>query len=90
MIAARTRRKLDEPGAWLVFQGCDLEYAQQVTSEHKVRERTANGRYRATWKKKRSHADNHYFDCEVYAYAAAYKLAGFTKLLDVAVAEEGA
>ena len=86
-IATRLHRKVGEPGTWLVFSGCDTEYAQQVTSEHKVRERTKSGRYQEVWRQKRSHADNHYLDCEVYAFAAAYKLAGFTKLLDVAEME---
>lgn len=55
----------------MVYQGCDEEYAQQVTSEHKVFVKARNGTRRLRWVKKHSHADNHYLDCEVYAMAAA-------------------
>ncbi|NCC16559.1 MAG: phage terminase large subunit family protein [Clostridia bacterium] len=69
MIAARMLRKQGE-GAWMVYQGCDMDYACQVTSEHKITERgkTQNNQI---WVKKTTHADNHYLDTEVYAAAAA-------------------
>lgn len=70
MIAGRMRRE-NGTGSWMVFQGCDREYAEQVTSEHKVKIRTGGGRSRQEWQKKTSHADNHYLDCEVYCMAAA-------------------
>jgi phage terminase large subunit GpA-like protein len=69
MIAGRMRRK-NGTGAWMVYQGCDLEYAEQVTSEHKVNEKSGN-RVVQVWRQKTSHADNHYLDCEVYAMCAA-------------------
>lgn len=69
-IASRMRRENGE-GSWMVYQGCDEEYAQQVTSEHKVFVKARNGTRRLRWVKKHSHADNHYLDCEVYAMAAA-------------------
>lgn len=69
MIAARMRRDNGQ-GAWMVYKGCDLEYAEQVTAEHKVVERSG-GRERMVWVLKTSHADNHYLDTEVYAMAAA-------------------
>lgn len=69
-IASRMQRK-NGRGSWMVYKGCDSEYASQVTSEHKVLERSANGTKRMKWKKKQSHGDNHYLDCEVYAMAAA-------------------
>lgn len=69
-IASRMQRK-NGRGSWMVYKGCDLEYASQVTAEHKVLERSANGTKRLKWKKKQSHGDNHYLDCEVYAMAAA-------------------
>ena len=69
MIAARMRRP-NGTGSWMVHQGCDLEYAEQVTAEHKITER-AGGRETLKWVKKATHADNHYLDCEVYAAAAA-------------------
>lgn len=68
MIAGRMRRQ-NGRGAWMVYKGCDLEYAQQVTAEHKVSVRK-NGKMTQKWVPKRSHADNHYLDVEVYAMAA--------------------
>lgn len=69
MIASRLLKK-EGKGRWLVYKGCDGEYAKQVTSEHKVNEKNGN-RTVQVWKQKTSHADNHYLDCEVYAFAAA-------------------
>lgn len=70
MIAARLQ-KANGSGSWMVYKGCDLEYAEQVTAEHKVNAKTGGGRVRQEWVQKTSHADNHYLDCEVYAFAAA-------------------
>jgi phage terminase large subunit GpA-like protein len=69
MIAARMRRE-NGRGSWMVFAGCDLEYATQVTAEHKITERSG-GRENQKWVPKTAHAANHYLDCEVYAAAAA-------------------
>ena len=69
MIAARMRRP-NGRGAWMVHKDCDLDYAEQVTAEHKITER-AKGKAVQRWVLKTSHADNHYLDCEVYAAAAA-------------------
>ena len=72
MIAGRMRKKNGtNNGSWMVYKGCDREYAEQVTAEQKVNEKTGNGRTRQVWKLKTSHADNHYLDTEVYAMAAA-------------------
>lgn len=68
-IAARMRKE-NGTGAWMVYQGCDLDYAEQVTAEHKITERSG-GKEVQRWVPKTSHADNHYLDCEVYAAAAA-------------------
>ena len=68
-IAARMRKE-NGTGAWMVYQGCDLDYAEQVTAEHKITERSG-GKEVQRWVLKTSHADNHYLDCEVYAAAAA-------------------
>ena len=54
----------------MVYAGCDMEYAKQVTSEHKVQVKKGD-RLVQTWELKVSHTDNHYLDCEVYALAAA-------------------
>lgn len=70
LIAARMRKENGEK-SWMVYQGCDREYAEQVTAEHKIVERTGAGREKSVWKIKTSHGDNHYLDCEVYAMAAA-------------------
>ncbi len=67
MIAARLAKPNGE-GSWMVYQGCDMEYAEQVTAEHKIR---IKGTKQLTWVPKTSHADNHYLDCEVYAMAVA-------------------
>lgn len=69
MIASRMRKE-NGRGSWMVFSGCDEEYADQVTSEHKVSVKSGN-KYVMRWVKKESHGDNHYLDCEVYAMAAA-------------------
>ena len=70
MIAGRMR-KPNGRGSWMVYNDCDREYAEQVTAEHKVNVKSANGTVTQKWELKRSHADNHYLDCEVYGMAAA-------------------
>lgn len=69
MIASRMRKD-NGKGAWMVYEGCDREYAEQVTSEHKVNEKSGS-RIVQRWRQKHSHIDNHYLDCEVYSLAAA-------------------
>lgn len=70
MIAGRMKKK-NGSGSWMVYEGCDREYAEQVTAEHKINVKTNNGKVRQEWQQKTSHAVNHYLDCEVYAMAAA-------------------
>lgn len=70
MIAGRMRKKIDEKGSWTVYAGCDREYAEQVTAEHKVNVKKG-GRTVQEWVQKHSHGDNHYLDCEVGAMCAA-------------------
>lgn len=70
IIAGRMQKK-NGSGSWMVYQGCDREYAEQVTAEHKVNVKMGNGKIKQKWQLKTSHADNHYLDCEVYAFAAA-------------------
>ncbi len=57
-------------GSFMVYHGCDEDYAKQITSEHKVKAKKG-GREIEVWKTKTAHADNHYLDCEVYACTAA-------------------
>jgi phage terminase large subunit GpA-like protein len=68
MISTRIRK---QEGGFFVYDGCDMDYADQVTSEQKVTEKTKAGKTIQTWKPKKTNVDNHYFDCEVYAYCAA-------------------
>ncbi len=70
MIASRMQRK-NGSGSWMVYKGCDEEYAEQVTAEHKINVKSGNGKVRLEWVPKHSHADNHYLDAEIYAMAAA-------------------
>ena len=70
MIAGRMQKE-NGTGSWMVYQGCDEEYAKQVTSEQKVNVKNGRGQVKQQWKPKTSHADNHYLDCEVYALCAA-------------------
>lgn len=69
MIAGRMRRP-NGRGSWMVHAECDMEYATQVTAEHKVNVKSASGT-KQVWQLKHSHGDNHYLDTEVYALAAA-------------------
>lgn len=69
MIAGRMK-KPNGKGSWMVYEGCDYEYATQVTAEHKVNVKK-NGVVKQEWQLKHSHSDNHYLDTEVYAAAAA-------------------
>ena len=69
-IAGRLK-KPNGRGSWMVYRGCDEDYAQQVTAEHKVNKKTTGGQVQSVWVLKHSHGDNHYLDCEVYAFAAA-------------------
>lgn len=68
-IAARMKRP-NGSGSWMVHRDCDLEYAEQVTAEHKVTER-AGGKEVQRWVLKTSHAANHFLDAECMAAAAA-------------------
>lgn len=78
-------RRPNGRGSWMVYKGCDLEYAEQVTAEHQVSVRKG-GRVSRQWLLKASHAANHYLDAEVYAAAAADLLQ--VRLLNTLKAEE--
>lgn len=69
MIAARMKKD-NGRGAWMVYNGCDMEYAKQVTAEHKVQIKRGEQLVQV-WELKASHTDNHYLDTEVYAFAGA-------------------
>lgn len=70
MIASRMRRE-NGPGSWMVYRGCDREYAEMVTAEQKITERDSRGRDKPVWQMKPNCQDNHYLDTEVYAAAVA-------------------
>ncbi len=72
MIASRLR-KPNGKGSWMVYKGCDEEYAKEVTAEHKVAVKNGKGQQTLVWQPKSGAAgkDNHYLDCEVYCMAAA-------------------
>lgn len=57
-------------GSWMVHKDIDLDYAKQVTAEHRVLEKRGSQEVEV-WRTKTAHADNHYLDCEVYAAVAA-------------------
>lgn len=69
MISGRMKKE-NGRGSWMVYAGCDQEYAEQVTAEHKVSVRSGS-RTTQVWVQKTSHGANHYLDTEVYAMAAA-------------------
>ncbi len=73
------RLNREDEDAWFVYDGCDAEYAQQVTAEHKILKKV-NGRDVWVWAKKRSGIDNHYLDCEVYCSCAADVMGAFDLL----------
>lgn len=88
-IIAAHMRKENGRGSWMVYAGCDREYAEQVTAEHKVNVRT-NKKMAQKWEQKRSHAANHYLDTEVYAMAAG-DIRGIRRMhLDMGSKKEGA
>ena len=80
MIAGRMKKK-NGTGSWMVYCGCDREYAEQVTAEHKINVKSGS-RTVQQWVLKTSHADNHYLDCEVYAMCAADMLGARTLHLE--------
>lgn len=86
MIASRMKKK-NGTGSWMVYKGIDDDYAEQVTAEHKINEKRGS-RTVSIWKKKTSHADNHYLDCEVYNFAIADVLGVRTLHLTQAEEEE--
>jgi phage terminase large subunit GpA-like protein len=85
LIASRMRRRTGIQGAWMVYKGCDREYAEQVTAEHRVK---VKGKPLPQWETKTSHADNHYLDCEVYCTCAADMLGARALYLKDEQAEE--
>lgn len=69
MIAGRLKRE-NGRGSWMVYKGCDREYAEQISAEEKILVHKGSLDY-WQWKPKNTNAQNHYLDCEVYAALAA-------------------
>lgn len=72
LLDGRIRKPKDEPGAWMVFDGCPIEYGDHIVSEQKVtvvNRRT--GQATEEWTPIASHATNHLLDCAVYSTCAA-------------------
>ena len=68
-----------EPGAWHLHSEVPGEYLRHVTSEHKVLTRNRRtGATKAEWTVKPGGGANHWWDCEIYATAAADMLAVYT------------
>lgn len=58
-------------GAFHVYEEADKTYLEEMTSEHKVLQRSGD-RVRERWVKKAGHQQNHYWDTEVYNRAIAH------------------
>ena len=86
MIAGRLHRPNGQ-GSWMVYKDCDREYAEQVTAEHKIMVKKG-GRLVPRWVPKTTHADNHYLDAEVYAFAAADYLGVRLLAVEAAVSKQ--
>lgn len=68
-----------EPGEWNLHDNIPAEYLRQCTSEAKILNRNRRtGAMKTEWAKKPGSGANHYWDCEVYATAAADMLAVYT------------
>ena len=71
----------------MVYDGCNMDYAEQVTAEHKLNIKSGS-RVIQRWVQKQTHNDTHYVDAEVYAMAAADILGVRTLHLEEKKAEE--
>ena len=54
-------------GSWMLNADCDREFAEQITSEHRI----TDDKGREKWVKKTSAKQNHLWDCSVYDFAMA-------------------
>ena len=70
LIFARMERDPKAEGSWRVDANTSQEYADMICAEHRE-ETMKNGVMTVTWKPNKAHAQNHYLDCEVYAWVAA-------------------
>lgn len=68
LVHSRLKTPLDQPGAFFVHNETDEDYARQLVSEVRV----LGDKLKPEWMKRQR--DNHFFDAEVMAAAAAYSL----------------
>ena len=73
-IAGRIRPTSENPARWFVYKGVHREYAEQICSEHLVKEVDGRGNVKEIWKPVTEHTPNHLLDCSVLATAAAERM----------------
>lgn len=78
-VFGRLNKEAGERGSWNIFKDCPREYADQVCSEHKVKEFNKKGVGKEYYKLIHEGLDNHMLDCEVGNIAAA-EIAGIRSM----------
>ena len=73
---------------WHLHHNPSESYLTQMCGEAKFAEKGKKGQYHEVWKKISSHAQNNYWDCEVYAAAAAEMLRVYALREDVIKPEQ--
>lgn len=69
-----------QPAVWHIPVGVEKDYIRQISSEEKVHQQSGSGQRKAVWVVREGYRDNHYWDCEVEALAAAEK-AGLRRMV---------
>lgn len=69
---------------WEIPDSVDETYLREVSAEHKRIDRDGKGRGVHVWTLREGYRDNHYFDCEVYALAAAMHKKQLDRLVEPA------
>lgn len=78
-LFGRLNKPAGERGSWNIFKDCPRGYADQVCSEHKVKEFNRKGVSTERYKTIQEGMDNHLLDCEVGNIAAA-EIAGIRSM----------
>lgn len=73
-ISGRIHPTSEMPERWFVYEGIHREYAEQICSEHRVKEVDSKGRVKEVWKPVTEHTPNHLLDCSVLTTAAAERM----------------
>lgn len=74
MTTRRIRKEGMGPETWHIHQYPEAAYLKHIASEERVIDISPSGIVKPKWKKKEGGHDNHWWDAEVYAVAAAYRL----------------